>query len=404
MTIVFEISCGPVDTLSHVGEFTAAIYKEGSNNNNRQEGKNDAVVTALSKESSIARAQKKTCLCRKIHSLLSFPHSPHLLHSPTHIHPCHNSSLFAYTTGCDIAHLNMDAALDMRHVRTIRLTADNITLEGLTMDVNMLDPESRARNKTSSEPHVADDSRGPTTTSNPRLTAKDHANDGKFHLLLAASGSVATIKIPNIVRGLAKIKNLSIRILFTESATRFLQGQSEEQPSLSTIAQYPNVDAIYRDEDEWKEPWVRGAPILHIELRRWADLLVIAPLSANTLAKISNGICDNLLTSIIRAWQVEAEPDSSSDTEVPGPVQKRIIIAPAMNTAMWRHPLTARHLRAPGDNEFYHWFDVLRPVEKELACGDTGDGAMCDWKKILATIEDSIRAHKGKDPLGLLFE
>jgi len=298
----------------------------------------------------------------------------------------------------------MDAALDMRHVRTIRLTADNITIEGLTMDVNMHDPESRARNTTSNEQNTTVDSRGPITSSNPRLMAKDHAEDGKFHLLLAASGSVATIKIPNIVRGLAKIKNLSIRILFTESATRFLQGQSEEQPSLSTIAQYPNVDAIYRDEDEWKEPWVRGAPILHIELRRWADLLVIAPLSANTLAKISNGICDNLLTSVIRAWQVEAEPDSSSDTEVPGSVQKRIIVAPAMNTAMWRHPLTALHLRAPYDNEFYHWFDVLRPVEKELACGDTGDGAMCDWKKILATIEDRIRAHKSKDPLGLLFE
>jgi phosphopantothenoylcysteine decarboxylase len=307
----------------------------------------------------------------------------------------------------------MDASLDMRNVKTIRLTADSIIIEGMTMDINMLNLENRDTNASSAaspgasslpaEPAV----RGPTTRSNPRLVAKEHAEDGKFHLLLAASGSVATIKIPNIVRGLAKVKNLSIRILLTESATRFLQGQSEEQPNLDIIAQYPNVDAIYRDEDEWKEPWVRGAPILHIELRRWADLLVIAPLSANTLAKISNGMCDNLLTSVVRAWQVEAVLDSvaeDKDSRSSTPEQKRIIVAPAMNTAMWRHPLTAQHLRASNDDKYYHWFDVLRPVEKELACGDTGDGAMCDWKKIVDVIAGRIQIYKQKDPLGLLFE
>jgi hypothetical protein len=60
----------------------------------------------------------------------------------------------------------------------------------------------------------------------------------------------------------------------------------------------PNVEAVYDDADEWgPQPWKRGASILHIELRRWADMLIVAPLSANTLAKIVNGMSDNLLTS-----------------------------------------------------------------------------------------------------------
>lgn len=302
----------------------------------------------------------------------------------------------------------VDATIDMREVKTIRLTADNIVIEGLCIDMDMSKLGNRDKNNQAASQAATSAATGkPVTRSNPRLIAKEHADDKKFHLLLAASGSVATIKIPNIVRGLAKQKNLAIRIILTESAARFLQGQSEEQPSLETIADYPNVEAIYRDEDEWKEPWVRGAPILHIELRRWADLLVIAPLSANTLAKISNGLCDNLLTSVVRAWQVEPNVGevigNGNDKTVPAE-QKRIVVAPAMNTAMWRHPLTAKHLRAPNDDQYYHWFDILRPIEKELACGDTGDGAMCDWKMIVETIEVRIQKYKEKDPLGLLFE
>jgi len=61
---------------------------------------------------------------------------------------------------------------------------------------------------------------------------------------------------------------------------------------------------ILTDEDEWK--WSqRGDPVLHIQLRDWADIFLIAPLSANSLAKISNGLCDNLVTCICRAWDFE---------------------------------------------------------------------------------------------------
>ncbi|KAI1288530.1 putative flavoprotein [Xylaria venustula] len=300
-----------------------------------------------------------------------------------------------------------------------------------------------------------------TRTSLQKLTAS--LNDGKAHLLLACSGSVATIKLPNIIHALSKYPSdqLSIRVVLTPSASQFLAGQSKEQPTISGLSHLPNVDAYvnplfilirgifhssgwYLDADEWKVPWVRGGGILHIELRRWADILVIAPLSANTLAKITGGFADSLLTSVVRAWDPWGELDAPSNTN--GAAQgsatvipmtpegtegvssnrrlkkRRIIVAPAMNTAMWRHPITAKQLRVleeewgvrgttvpqaeirnndtpaspsqepdqPNVDEGDGWFEVLRPQRKVLACGDAGDGAMIEWTHIVTAIEERL--------------
>ncbi|TVY37395.1 putative phosphopantothenoylcysteine decarboxylase, partial [Lachnellula subtilissima] len=175
----------------------------------------------------------------------------------------------------------------------------------------------------------------------PPFTASSHAADGKKHLLLAASGSVATIKIPNILHALSTHSNLSILLILTKSATNFLGGQSAEQPHLASLRQIRNVDGIFQDEDEWVHPWKRGQGILHIELRRWAHVLVIAPLSANTLAKITGGFADNLLTSVVRAWDTEGVIQGLGQGQGQGQGGKRrIVVAPSMNTAMWRHPVT----------------------------------------------------------------
>lgn len=105
--------------------------------------------------------------------------------------------------------------------------------------------------------------------SNPADAVAASVSDGKEHLLLACAGSVATIKIKQIILGLAHHPNLSIRLILTVAATKFLTGETDEQPSLDMIRKMPNVDAIYLDEDEWgPQPWRRGANILHIELRR----------------------------------------------------------------------------------------------------------------------------------------
>jgi len=202
-------------------------------------------------------------------------------------------------------------------------------------------------------------------------------NDGNMHLLLAASGSVATIKLPLIRSSLKQCHNLSIRIVLTNAAARFLDGQSAEQPTVADLGLLPNVDAVYQDEDEWVEPWTRDANILHIELRRWAHLLVVAPMSANLLAKITGGLCDNLLTNLIRAWNTSRVKDMPT-----------IMVAPAMNTMMWEHPLTAKQI---GILKEWNWIEVLPPQNKTLACGDVGVGGMHDWSDISSLIKQRLR-------------
>jgi len=201
-------------------------------------------------------------------------------------------------------------------------------------------------------------------------------SDGKTHVLLAASGSVATIKLPLIISSLSRHPNISIRVILTKSAARFLAGQSAEQPTVASLASLPNVDSVHQDEDEWDEPWTRDANILHIELRRWSHLLAIVPMSANLLAKVTGGLCDNLLTNVIRAW--DADPSNS----------KKIIVAPSMNTMMWTHPLTAKQIAILSKE--WKWFQVLEPQVKTLACGDTGLGGMCDWNEIVNVIEKQL--------------
>lgn len=268
-----------------------------------------------------------------------------------------------------------------------------------------------------------------STTPPPPFRASDYINDSKPHLLLAASGSVATIKIPQILTSLSH-HSLSVRLILTSSASRFLSSQSDEQPSLDTLAQIPNVDGIYEDADEWEfssdhadeagmktRGWIRGDPILHIELRKWADMMAIIPLSANMLAKITGGMSDGLLASVVRAWDTTGLVDGIRMPMVDGRRREgcvlgqkpRIMVAPAMNTAMWRQPITARQIRvleeewgvedgqntirsaASTDNDRgtveEGWFEVLRPIEKSLACGDIGGGGMREWKEIVGLIE-----------------
>ncbi|TGJ79995.1 hypothetical protein E0Z10_g8767 [Xylaria hypoxylon] len=254
--------------------------------------------------------------------------------------------------------------------------------------------------------------------------------DGKAHLLLACSGSVATIKLPDIIKAFSKYPStqLSIRVVLTSSASQFLAGQSKEQPTVSALSSLPNVDAV--DADEWKVPWVRGSGILHIELRRWADLLVIAPLSANTLAKITGGFADSLLTSVVRAWDPWGELDApsvpSTATSTATPVteegtegasrnrrlkKRRILVAPATKQLRvleeeWgvQKPPAPNTEADDGSavvpqsqetdqsdaDEGDGWFEVLRPQRKVLACGDAGDGAMIEWSQILAVVEERL--------------
>ncbi|KAJ6024454.1 hypothetical protein N7540_005251 [Penicillium herquei] len=155
------------------------------------------------------------------------------------------------------------------------------------------------------------------STISESFSAQKYQNDQKIHCLIAASGSVASIKIPQITEALCQHPSVSVRIIVTQAAERFLSGQSNEQPILESLQQIKGVEAIYRDEDEWTKPWIRGDNILHIELRKWAHVLLIAPLSANTMAKMTVGIADNLLLSVIRAWDTTGLVDGNFKAEKP---------------------------------------------------------------------------------------
>jgi phosphopantothenoylcysteine decarboxylase len=175
----------------------------------------------------------------------------------------------------------------------------------------------------------------------------------RHNVLLGVTGSVAAIKFKQLYDGLRMLFN--VRVVATESAAKFL----------TTIQDF-DMSMVYRDEDEWNSWREIGDPVLHIELRKWAWSFVIAPLSANTLAKISHGICDNLLTSIVRAW----------DYTLP------LVLAPAMNTCMWNNPLTKKQLNACSDIMGEVGF-IIAPVSKKLACGDVGIGAMAEPSTII---------------------
>ncbi|KAJ5193723.1 Flavoprotein [Penicillium cf. griseofulvum] len=218
------------------------------------------------------------------------------------------------------------------------------------------------------------------------FTAQQYTNDKKVHVLLAA----ATNKLPNIAEALCRNKNISVRILVTEPE-KFLIGQSSEQSSFDTLLQIDGVDGIYRDEDEWSPSWTRGGPVLHIELRKWAHILLVAPMSANTMAKMTNGIADNLLLSVIRAWDTTGVVDMRFKAQKP-----MVFAALDMDACMYRHPVTEKQLKVLRDEWGWSelnpkgWVTMLPPIEKSLAHGDVDTGNMMDWRDIVTVIQNYV--------------
>jgi len=195
-------------------------------------------------------------------------------------------------------------------------------------------------------------------------------------ILLGISGSVASIKTPNLVNSLQQSGH-EVRCICTENSSHFLKDLKIQCEVLT-------------DSDEWSAYKTRGDPVLHIELAKWADLFLVAPLSANTMAKISNGICDNLLTCVARAWRFSeknrwrsAENDNSDEIGKSEKIKKSqpisFIVAPAMNSFMYTHPLTDVQIKTLNSFSVY----VLPVVEKTLICGDKGIGAMAEVDDIV---------------------
>ncbi len=221
------------------------------------------------------------------------------------------------------------------------------------------------------------------------------------NVLLGVTGSVAAIYTPGLYQSL-KQAGFQVKVVATRAACYFFDPAGIEPLEVNPKRRNPEV--VVLDEDEWPgeghgQLYQRNDPVLHIELRRWADILVVAPLDANTLAKLAYGLADNCLSCVARAW----------DRNRP------IILAPAMNTLMWEHPATARHLRllagdshsqpAPEHLNLPELVDcinsqcarlrILHPQTKRLACDDVGIGAMASHETILEALRSLLSDSPG---------
>ena len=121
------------------------------------------------------------------------------------------------------------------------------------------------------------------------------------NILLGVTGSVAAIRTPALYQRLVQTGH-HVKVVATQAALYFF-----DPLEIAVVDGRRNPDVVILDADEWPgrsegRRWQRDDPVLHIELRRWADLLLIAPLDANTLAKLAHGLCDNCLTCVWRAW------------------------------------------------------------------------------------------------------
>jgi phosphopantothenoylcysteine decarboxylase len=193
-------------------------------------------------------------------------------------------------------------------------------------------------------------------------------------VLLGVTGSVATVKWTELAVALASFADVAV--VATKDARHMQAIAKGYNPGAwdAFHALAPPV-RVCADEDEWASyASVHADPVLHVELGKWADVLLIAPLSANSLAKLAGGLADNLLTCTARAWNFGAVAGGS----------KAFIVAPAMNTQMWVHPFTAPQVAALAAIGV----QVVPPVEKRLACGDVGTGAMAS----VADVVDAVRA------------
>jgi len=169
-------------------------------------------------------------------------------------------------------------------------------------------------------------------------------------ILLGVTGSIAAYKIPILVRLLIK-QGAEVKVIVTPSAKNFVSALT-----LSTLSKQPVLSDL-----EINDSWAN-----HVMLGRWADLFLIAPLSCNTLAKMANGICDNLLTAVYLSATCP------------------VVAAPAMDEDMWHHAATQGNL-----DKIRSFGNQVIPVENgELASGLSGDGRMAEPETILRWVND----------------
>ena len=193
-------------------------------------------------------------------------------------------------------------------------------------------------------------------------------------ILVAVTGSIAAVKAPILVSRLIKA-GVEVRCVITQSAAKLVSPLS-----LSTLSR----NKCYQDKDQWEDSQTKP---LHIALAEWAELIIVAPMSATSLSKFTSGNADGLLASILLA------------------AQSQIVIAPAMNTSMWSNQSVKKNWNHTKTND---QIISLEPSEGLLACDRFGDGKMVNLDIIELASESAFIFHEKnkfltKDLKGIRF-
>lgn len=178
------------------------------------------------------------------------------------------------------------------------------------------------------------------------------------NILIGVTSGIAVYKVPYLCRRFI-LDGHSVKVIMTESATKFVTPLTFESLTRNRV----HID----DYETGAEP----ASIDHIDLGKWADVMIIAPATANTVAKFAHGIADNLLSSTYLAFEKG----------------KPVFIAPAMNTNMYLNEVTQQNI----DIVKNRGAQIIDPVEGELACRDKGVGKMREPEEIFETVVSALQ-------------
>lgn len=177
-------------------------------------------------------------------------------------------------------------------------------------------------------------------------------------ILIGICGSIASYKSAELVRLFIKA-GADVKVIMTKSAAEFITPLT-----LSTLSKNPvNIEFVKNKEGEWTN---------HVELGLWADAFIIAPASANSIAKFANGICDNLLTAVYLSAKCP------------------VYFAPAMDLDMWKHPATQKNI----GKLLSYGNTLIKPTHGELASGLIGEGRMAEPEDIFDFIISEINSSK----------
>ncbi|TFI54380.1 bifunctional phosphopantothenoylcysteine decarboxylase/phosphopantothenate--cysteine ligase CoaBC [Mastigocladus laminosus UU774] len=185
-------------------------------------------------------------------------------------------------------------------------------------------------------------------------------------VVIGIGGGIAAYKICEVVSTLFK-SGVEVRTILTNSAQQFVTPLT-----FSTLSRYP----AFTDENFWQPIYSRP---LHIELGEWAEVFLIAPLTANTLAKLAHGMADNLLTNTVLASTCP------------------VVLAPAMNTDMWEQQSVQQNWQNLLKNNRFH---SLQPGSGLLACDRVGTGRMTEPPEIIAYVQSLLHTRGQRDLAG----